>query len=155
ETFPSVPQYRHELARSFNNLGSLLHSLNRHKDAQAAYGKAIGIYERLAADSGAVPPVTVELAGTYTNLRRLMGGAGQLEESLPVLTKSIDSLESVHRTDPRVAKVRESLLVTCWARAMTMAGLRRFGPAVDDWTRAIELDDGQYHSALRLKRAST
>src|SRR5262249_13784637 len=30
-----------------------------------------------------------------------------------------------------------------------------FGPAVDDWSRAIDLDDGQYHSTLRLKRAST
>jgi serine/threonine protein kinase/tetratricopeptide (TPR) repeat protein len=155
DTFPSVPEYRHELARSFNTLGNLLHSLTRRQDARAAFEKAIGTYDRLAADPDAIPLVTEELAGTYTNLGRIMGDAGQLEESLPYLTKSIEILESVHRKDPRVAKVRESLLIARWARAMTLAGLRRFADALDDWTGAIELDDGRYQSSLRLKRAST
>jgi tetratricopeptide (TPR) repeat protein len=97
----------------------------------------------------------VELAGTYTNLGRLIGDNGQLEESLPWLNKSVDSLEAAHRQDSRSVKVRESLLVASWARAMTLAGLRRFQPAAQDWTRAIELDDGHYHNTLRLKRAST
>src|SRR5262249_44509328 len=37
----------------------------------------------------------------------------------------------------------------------TLCGLGRFRPAVADWSRAIDLDDGRYHNSLRLKRAST
>jgi tetratricopeptide (TPR) repeat protein len=154
ESFASVPQYRHELARSFNNLGALLVSANRPKDARTAFEKAVDHYERLGAGAGAVPLITVELAGTYTNLARLMGDNGQLEESLPSLKKSIEILEAAHLKDRRAIKVRESLLVARWARAMTLAGLRRFSPALEDWSRAIELDDGRYRNVLRQKRAS-
>src|SRR5262249_13349454 len=61
ETFPSVPQYRLELARSFHNLGALLTSLQRQNDARVAYEKAVSIYERLATDPGAMSLITVEL----------------------------------------------------------------------------------------------
>jgi hypothetical protein len=88
-------------------------------------------------------------------LGRLIGDQGNLEGSLPFHAKSIESLESVYRNDPRVAKVRESLLIAHWARAMTLAGLRRFSPSLEDWNRAVELDDGHHISSLRIKRAST
>jgi tetratricopeptide (TPR) repeat protein len=155
ETFPSVPQYRQELARSFHNLGVLLADLAQHKEAQTAYEKAVGIYERLVADSRAVPLYSVELAGTYTSLGRLIGEQGHLEESVPFLTKSIDILDAAYRKDSREVKVRESLVIAYWARAMTLAGLGGFAPAADDWSRAIELNDSRYSNSLHLKRAST
>jgi serine/threonine protein kinase/Tfp pilus assembly protein PilF len=153
-TFPSIPKYRQDLAASFNNLGTVLASLKRLDDAQAAYHKAIQLYERLAADSPAGTPYAVELAGTYANLGRLMGDQGQLEQSLPWLTKGVEILEGALRRDQRVVKVRETLCVAYWARAMTQAGLGRFSKGVEDWDRAIEMDDGRYRIALLLKRAS-
>ena len=96
----------------------------------------------------------VEIAGTYNNLGRLLGDQGQLDESLPILTKSIGMLDAAYHLDQRLIKVRESLLVAHWARAMTLAGLGRFAEALVDWDCAIELDDGQHHNALRIKRAS-
>lgn len=155
ETFPSVPQYRYELASSFNNLGNLLASLKRQEDARTAFEKALRLYERLTAESGAIPIYTVAQAGTYTNLGRLVGDGGRLEESLPFLVKGVEILEDALRRDSREVKVRESLLVAHWARAMTLAGLSRFAPAVEDWSRAIDLDDGRYRNSLLLKRAST
>ncbi|HEY3394666.1 MAG TPA: tetratricopeptide repeat protein, partial [Lacipirellulaceae bacterium] len=154
ETFPSVPQFSQELARSFSNLGIVLLLLERPVDAQAEYEKSIRIYERLASDFRDVPMYAVEVAGTYSNLGRLLGDQGKVDESLPILTKSIEMLESAFRQDERLAKVRESLLVARWTRAMTLAGLGRFPEALADWDRAIELDDGHYHNKLRLKRAS-
>jgi serine/threonine protein kinase/tetratricopeptide (TPR) repeat protein len=155
DRFPSVPQFRLELARSFNNQGALLAAMKRPKDAQSAYEKAVGIYERLIADSRGGSLYSVGLAGTYTNLGKLMSDNGQLEQSLPILAKGVDILEAALREDPRLAKAHESLLVARWARATTLAGLRRFQPAVEDWTRAMELDDGRYYGVLRIKRAST
>jgi tetratricopeptide (TPR) repeat protein len=108
----------------------------------------------LSADSRAIPLYAVELAGTYTNLGRLMGDNGQLEESLPQLTKGIDILDAALRQDRRLVKTRESLLAAYWYRAMTLDGLQRFPLALEDWNRAIELDEGRYQNTLRLKRAS-
>jgi serine/threonine protein kinase/tetratricopeptide (TPR) repeat protein len=153
--FPSVPQFSQEVARSFSNLGLLFSLLGKPVDAQAAFEKSIEYYERLAADFRDVPDYAVEVAGTYTNLGRLLGDQGQLDESLPILTKSIEILEAARQQDQRRVKVRESLLVARWTRAMTFAGLGRFAEALADWDRAIELDEGHYQNKLTLKRAST
>jgi serine/threonine protein kinase/predicted Zn-dependent protease len=154
ETFSSVPQYRKELATSFNNLGTVLTSLNRLDEGRTAYEKAIHLYERLAADSPGGTPYVVELAGTYSNMGRLIGDQGQLEQSLPWLTKAVEILEDALRRDERVTKVRESLCIASWTRAMTLAGLDRHAQALADWDRALEMDDGRYGGQLRLRRAS-
>jgi eukaryotic-like serine/threonine-protein kinase len=154
DRFPSVPQFRLELARSWSNLGVVLHQTTRPKEAQEAYEKSIAIYERLVASSSS-PQYAIELAGTYVNLGRLIGDSGKLEESLPVLTKSIEILEPVVRQTPQLIKARESLCFAHWMRATSLSGLKRFPQAVSDWDRAIELDDGHYALTLRIKRAST
>jgi tetratricopeptide (TPR) repeat protein len=154
DTFPSVPHYRQELARSYNNLGAALSQLDRRRDAQAAYERAAQVYERLVADFSGMPFYAVELAGTYKNLGQLIGDNGKLEESLPWLTKGVDILERAHQQDQRFVKARESLCLAHWSRAMSLCGLSRFQQALPDWDRAIELDDGRYQNALRLKRAS-
>jgi tetratricopeptide (TPR) repeat protein len=154
DRFPSVPQFRLELARSWSNLGVILSDTTQFKEAQEAYQRSIAIYERLTANSNA-PTYAIELAGTYVNLGRLIGDNGQLEQSLAVLTKSIEILEPVVRKDPELVKARESLCFAYWNRATTLAGLKRFPQSVADWDRAIELDDGQNAVLLRTKRAST
>ena len=118
------------------------------------YERSIQLYERLAAESPAGTSYAVSLAGTYSNMGRLIGDQGKLEESLPWITKGIDILEDALRRDPRVKKARESLVTASWTRAMTLCGLERHSQALDDWSRAIELDDGHYHQQLRLRRAS-
>jgi len=153
-TFASIPQYRQELAASLSNLGAILTSLNRYGEARSAYEKSIALYERLDADFPADPRYEVSLAGTLSNMGRLIGDQGNLEDSLPGITRAIDILETAMRRDDRVAKVRESLLTARWTRAMTLCGLERYQEALPDWDRAIELDDGHYRLALRLKRAS-
>ena len=154
ERYSSVTQYRQDLAASLNNLGTLVSSIGRSSEAEAVYRRAIQLYERLAADSPADSRYAVLLAGTYSNLGRLIGDRGEAEDSLPWLVKSIDILESAMRRDPRSVKVRETLCVASWTRAMTLAGLERFSEALGDWDRAIELDDGRYRQELRMRRAS-
>jgi tetratricopeptide (TPR) repeat protein len=154
DRFPSVPQYRRDLAASLNNLGIALMVAKRSDEAHSAYQKAIQLYERLSVDSPGGVLHAVELAGTYSNVGRLIVDQGQPEQSLPWLAKSVDSLEDAFRRDERVAKVRESLCVAHWTRAITLAKLERFSEALTDWDRAVEIDDGRYRQQLRLQRAS-
>jgi hypothetical protein len=106
------------------------------------------------ADAPASTKYAIELAGTYSNLGRLIGDEGGLEESLPWLTRSIASLDAALQVDNRVTKVRESLCIACWTRAMTLAGLGRYSDALADWDRAIAVDGGRHQVPLRLRRAS-
>jgi tetratricopeptide (TPR) repeat protein len=154
EQFPSVPQYRFELAGGYTNLGALLSAIGQRSEARAAYERAIQIDERLVAASPGVPVYAAALAKAYSALGRHIGDSGALEQSLPWLTKAVDVLESHYRRDRRVANVRENLQTSCWARAETLCGLERYQQALPDWDRAIELDDGRYNVTLRVKRAS-
>jgi tetratricopeptide (TPR) repeat protein len=154
DTFPSIPQYRYELAASLSNLGAVLTSVNRDDEGKTAYQKAIALYERLAADFPADTRYLVTLAGTYSNMGRLIGDQGRLEPALSWTTKAIEILESAMRRDQRVVKVRESLCIASWTQATTLCGLGRYQDALTDWDRAIELDDGRYQMELRVKRAS-
>ena len=154
ERFPSIPQHRQELGAAFNNLGTVLTSLNRVDEGKSAYEKAIRLYERLAADSPAESRYVVLLAGTWSNMGRLLSDEGRLEESLPWITRAIEALEIALSRDGRAAKVRTTLSIASWARAMTLCGLERYDEALKDWDRAIEVDDGHHQLELRIKRAS-
>jgi serine/threonine protein kinase len=155
DTFPSNPHFQQELARAHSNLGVLLSSLDKLDDAAKESEKSIEIYEKLVRDFGDQPEYSVELAGTCVNLARLWGDGGQLERSLPVLGRGIEILDGAMQQNATLPKVRNSLVIAHWTRAMTLCGLERYSEAIPDWTRAIELDDGQYGDEIRLKRAST
>jgi tetratricopeptide (TPR) repeat protein len=154
ETYPSLPQFRRQLASCHHNLGTVLEEVGKRGDARTSYEKAVEINERLVTDFPAIPLHAVSLAGTYKELGQLIGDDGKLEESLLWLTKAVDILERVYRQDPRFVKARERLCLAHWSRAMSLCGLDRFQEALQDWDRAIEVDDGRYQVALRLRRIS-
>lgn len=154
KSYPSIPKFRQELARSQSNLGAQLMSLGKFDEAESAMQASIELYEKLSEDFSDQSEYAVELAGTYTNLARLWGDAGKLEPSLPVLAKSIAVLEACRERNPTLNKIRNSLLIAYWTRAMTLCGLDRHQESLTDWRSAIELDNGQYYVLLREKLVS-
>src|SRR5262249_38067604 len=66
--FPTVPQYRQELATNHRNLGNLLADTGRAREAEAAYGEALGLHKQLAADFPNVPDYQNDGAGPLVNL---------------------------------------------------------------------------------------
>jgi serine/threonine protein kinase/tetratricopeptide (TPR) repeat protein len=153
QTYPSLPRIRRELAGSHHNLGAALQEIGKRGDARTAYEKAVEIRESLVTDFPGIPLYAVDLAGTYKDLGQLIGDE-KIEESLPWLDKAVDILERVYRQDPRFVKAREVLCLARWSRAMSLCGLDRFQEALQDWDRAIEVDDGQYQVPLRMRRIS-
>jgi hypothetical protein len=67
--FPAVPEYRHDLALSQGNLGSLLRASGKLAEAEAAHRRALDQYEKLAAEFPAVPRYRAELAGSPGSFR--------------------------------------------------------------------------------------
>jgi tetratricopeptide (TPR) repeat protein len=78
---PGRPEFRHYLAKSHNNLGSLLYITDRLADAEAAYRDALALFKQLAADFPARPEFRRELAQCHDNLGLLLRTMGRLLEA--------------------------------------------------------------------------
>jgi serine/threonine protein kinase len=66
--FPTVPDYRSELAHSQNGLGNLLQEMGRWSEAEIHYNKTLALRAPLAAEIPSVPQYRNELAYTHNGL---------------------------------------------------------------------------------------
>jgi tetratricopeptide (TPR) repeat protein len=79
--FPSVPDYRFDLAMSHYNLGILLSASRRPTDAEAAYRAAIALSKELVADFPTVLIYRRQLAKSYRGLGALLQPTNRLKEA--------------------------------------------------------------------------
>src|SRR5262249_18494704 len=68
----------------------------------------------------------------------------------------IETLDPVHRADPRFVTARQFLANAHQGRALSLTSLRRYADALADWDRAVELtDDPAQKTRIRLQRAAS
>jgi tetratricopeptide (TPR) repeat protein len=79
--FPTVPYYRHELARTHKNLGALLIGLGESDSGSAEFERARDLQQTLADEYPAAPQYRLELARIHNNLASLLLRAGKHEEA--------------------------------------------------------------------------
>src|SRR5262245_18633820 len=79
--FSTRPEFRHELARSYINLGNLLRETGRLKEAETAYGDALALQEQLAGDFPTRPEFRQKLAVGHNSLGILLATTGRLKEA--------------------------------------------------------------------------
>jgi tetratricopeptide (TPR) repeat protein len=149
-----VPAYRQELAKSHSNLGLLLKDLGKLGEAESEYRAALTIQEKLAANFPAVRDHGIDLGRSYLNLGNLLSDQGRQQDALTEYAKAIRRLE-VWAKDKRLVTAREFARNAFWGRAGALTHLKRYAEAVQDWDRAIELDDGDLKIMFRLGRAVT
>jgi eukaryotic-like serine/threonine-protein kinase len=63
--------------------------------------------------------------------------------------------EEVHRQYPRHADARLFLSYDYWGRAQSLTKLERYAEALQDWNRALELDEGRNRAVWSVERAAT
>jgi serine/threonine-protein kinase len=151
--FPAVPRYRQDLAKTHNNLGNVLRELGEREAARQAYQKALTFQERLVAGFPTVPGYRVDLGGSYCNFGILLAVEGQPGKALNYLDKAVSTLEKDQRTGPGVT-AQGFLRNSHVSRAKVLTALRRHAEAVQDWDRALALNQGPLRNQLRLGRAA-
>jgi serine/threonine-protein kinase len=82
--FPNRPNYRRELARTLNFLGSLLSDTERAKEAEKVHRAALILRQHLADDFRQNPDYRQDLAQTQKNLAVIMWKTGRLSEAQKV-----------------------------------------------------------------------
>jgi tetratricopeptide (TPR) repeat protein len=124
--FPDRPEFRGELATSHNNLGTLLHSTGRPKEAEAAYGDALLLQKRLAADFPDRPEFRHQLAGTHNNLGNLLRETGRLNEAEAALEATLGILKELATDFPNQPDLRNAVAGTCVNLAILHLRQREF-----------------------------
>jgi tetratricopeptide (TPR) repeat protein len=153
--YPAVPTYRQELARSHHNLGVLLYDRGKYPEAEAALRQALALQERLAADFPTVPEYRLDLARSCMNVGVLLGSQKRAQDALEWYAKAISLLQTNLAGNVGTVADRLFLRDTHQQRARALTDLHRYAEAVQDWDRAIELDEGPQRPAFRLLRAAT
>src|SRR5262249_31849064 len=134
--FPAIPEFRQDLAKSYNNLGSVLIDLGRIPDAQRQYEQALALRERLVAEFPTIVASRIGLGGCQTNLGNLCRQGKQGAAALAWYTRAIGTLEGVLRQTPNVT-AKEFLWVAHAGRALVLDSQQRPAEAVADWDKAM------------------
>ena len=79
--FPTRPDFRQQLARTYGNLGNLLRDTGRLAEAEAAYRDALAIQKQLVAEFPTRPDFRQELTKSYNNLGVLLYQTGRPKEA--------------------------------------------------------------------------
>jgi tetratricopeptide (TPR) repeat protein len=154
DDFRSVPAYRRDLAISHNCLAVVLQpDPGRREEAEVAYRASLRIQEQLAEDFPSVPDYAVELGNSYSNFGIMVSLGGEPQLGLDWFAKAIGALEPVLQKEPRLVAARRFLGTAHRNRALALEMLNRHAEAVQDWDRAIEVDDGRDKTKLRQLRA--
>jgi serine/threonine protein kinase/tetratricopeptide (TPR) repeat protein len=151
--FPAVPAYREDLAGYHDNLGNLLRDLGKRPEAEAAYRHALALWEKLAADFPTMPAYRQRLACDCFGFGVLLYSQKRARDALEWYAKAIPLLQANLGTSAGTAPDRLSLRNAHANRALALADLHRYPEALQDWERAIELDEGPDRPAFRLQRA--
>jgi tetratricopeptide (TPR) repeat protein len=102
--FPTVVEYRLQLAAAHHDRGSLLERLDRPGEAEVAYRLAVDIRERLVTEFPGVPGYRQQLAQTHNNFGNLLKNWGKYDEADIALRRALEIREKLARDFPDVAE---------------------------------------------------
>jgi tetratricopeptide (TPR) repeat protein len=153
--FREAPRHRSELATAYMNRGWLLANRGRLDESRASHEKALALHEALAKDHPKIVDYVVSLGGSYCNMGGVLSDQGRPEEALPWLAKAVATLEKVLPQGRPTGTAGQFLCNTLVTRAEALGKLRRYPEALQDWDRALALEEGPRRTMFRLGRAGT
>ncbi len=153
EDFPQTFIFQDDLAAGYNNLAMVYRTQQEFTEAYENYLRCIDIRTRLLDQSSNAVQVGVRLAGCYDNVGRLFRFQNDFKTSLKWQEKSVSQLEQIIDRigeDPRVVY---QLHRAYRGRAESLDGLGRFADSANDWQKSADLEKGNDHQFLLMKRA--
>jgi tetratricopeptide (TPR) repeat protein len=141
------------LAHPHQNLGTLLAELGRHPEAEDHVRKALDIRDKLLSKSPDVQGYVIDQAETCGLFGTVVGDSGRPQEALDWCARAIAALEGILAKEQRHVGVRKPLCRAYRTRAQALDLLGRYPEAVQDWERALKLDNGKDRPVLQLGRA--
>jgi tetratricopeptide (TPR) repeat protein len=144
-------QCRLMLADSLVNLGLVYESTRGPKAAERAYRRVEVLLGRPQGRNPARPEKALTLAAGLNNWGRLLKNTSRPRDALRPLGRAVELAEGVLRREPLYRRAGETAFFAHSVRAQAYDALGRYGEAVRDWRRAVELSPAD--PIVRLGRA--
>jgi tetratricopeptide (TPR) repeat protein len=145
QDFPTVPEYRRELARCYIYQGRLYREVRRLAEADEAYQRGLELRAQLVADCPTVPRYRQELARTYNFHGRVLLQTGKPEDADRALRQALAVQEKLVADFPTVPDYKGDL-------SNTLANLGRLRRRQGQWEQArqdLERAVEQVQAALK------
>jgi tetratricopeptide (TPR) repeat protein len=150
--YPGSADIRHELAITLTNLGNLYCQMEKRTTSEEHIHRSVALLEKLKADFPNIPAYQSELGNAYLSFGILVFVRGEAGESVQWFDKGINTLTPIHEKYPDDAQSKRFLRNNHRGRAVASDRLERFGEAVKDWDRAVELSQPEERPQLRATR---
>ena len=101
DSFRDRPNFRQELARTYNSLGVLRFTSGRASEAEEPYRDALKVWEQLVAEYDSVPDYRNGLAGALVNLAMVYNQRRDFAAAVPFLEKAQPHHEAAIKARPK------------------------------------------------------
>ena len=135
---PSAPDYRQELAVSYNHLGNLWRDTNPAK-SEAFYRQSLALRDRLVADFPTTPVYRQEQAASYHSLGFVLQAAGRHDEAEKAYTQALDIEEKLANDYPSVPDCSFELAGSYNNRGILLQTAHRLPEAEETYDKALKL----------------
>jgi tetratricopeptide (TPR) repeat protein len=139
DDFPSVGDYRRDLARGRNNLGSLLADKKQWEKAAEQYREALSIQQKLIDDFPDVLEYRKDLAATYNNLGLLLFDQNQWDKAAEQYHKALGIQKTLADAFPNVPSCRKELAGTHNNLGNLLAEQHEGEKATEQYAKALGL----------------
>jgi tetratricopeptide (TPR) repeat protein len=153
--FPSVPDYRFELAGSQRDYAQSLGYLHRKIEAEEQFANAIKTNERLIADQPSNLRFQHSQGITFSKFGDLLIDHNQPTEALTRFGQAIQILTMAYVQDRQVTLTKRALCQAHENRALALDQLVRHADALADWDKVLELCEPEMEHIHRSQRADS
>jgi hypothetical protein len=159
DRFPTKPQYRHELAQCYVQLGLTLNNIQRPKEGEALLKDARAIQEPLVRDFDTVPDYQNELAGILVNLAFQHRQRGEFDTAVKLLEEAQPHHQAALKGNPQHPTYRNYYRNNLWSLAecrLRLADHARLATTADELARlGYDPAHDTYHAANYLSLCAT
>lgn len=135
----SPPNVRHDLASSYNNLGSVRYALGKLSEARADLAKAVSIWDELLLENPGNRDIQSTRAGALGWQSSIELALGLWSEGTATRLTQVETLRALYRADPDDALMREDLAVALRYLAELQVQFAALSEAQTIWQEARTL----------------
>jgi serine/threonine protein kinase/tetratricopeptide (TPR) repeat protein len=136
---PTNAEFRHQLARSHSNRGSLLRSTGRLPEAEKDYDQAVSIQKQLAAEFPNRPEFRQQLAISHSNRGILLRDTGRSKEAEQDYDEALRIRRQLAADFPSRPMFRQELAMSHNNRGALRRATGRMAEAEQDYDEAVRI----------------
>jgi tetratricopeptide (TPR) repeat protein len=136
---PNRPEFRRDLAGTYNHRGILLVETRGHQEAEKDFDQALSIQKQLADDFSDRPEFRHHLATSYSNRGKVLYTTGQLKDAEQAYDQAVSIQKQLAADFRSRPEFRQDLANSYINRGVLLFGYNRWKEAEQDYNQALSI----------------